>query len=179
MEKQCPARGGQQPRHLVPCLPWHGWLAQVGLSRERPEAQPADPPGGQRGSQDRGSVELGGRCMEEHPVQLHTGPALQPTGHCSPNFRAPLAVLQEKNHTSRGPQGETAALRILEASPKESRKAGGGGGSGGGGGDPRPLEPWPGLDAPRPKGPAPSPQRHTHVASLKRAPSKPPLSQSL
>lgn len=36
-----PSSRQHQPRHLVPCLPWHGQLAQVGLSRElqRPSQQ--------------------------------------------------------------------------------------------------------------------------------------------
>lgn len=74
-----------------------------------------------------------------------SGPGTAPTGHYSPSFRAPLAALQEKNHTSGGPQGETAALRILEASPEESREAGGG--RGGGGREPQALGAlaWPGC----------------------------------
>lgn len=100
-----PSLQRHRPRHLVPCLPWHRRLAQVGLSRERLEAWPADPPGGQRGRQDRGSVELGEGCMERNLAQLHTW-----CSHCSPRgttakARQPLRCPTKGNHMGPRPRG--------------------------------------------------------------------------
>lgn len=100
-----PSLQRHRPRHLVPCLPWHRRLAQVGLSRERLEAWPADPPGGQRGRQDRGSVELGEGCTERNLAQLHTW-----CSHCSPRgttakARQPLRCPTKGNHMGPRPRG--------------------------------------------------------------------------
>lgn len=131
-----PSLQRHRPRHLVPCLPWHRRLAQVGLSRERLEAWPADPPGGQRGRQDRGSVELGEGCTERNLAQLHTW-----CSHCSPRGTAahgalppklgsPSGALRKEITWARGPEEETDAPKILDMlppplPPKFPRKQGG------------------------------------------------------
>lgn len=116
----------------------------------------------------------GGGCMEGHPAQLPLVLALQPTGHCSPNFRAPLAALQEKTHTSRGPQGETTALGILRATPKESREAGGGAGG------PQAFDAlaWPGCPQVQGNRSQP-PKTHTWLHLREHQSPPPPPSQSL
>ena len=127
MEKQCPARSRHQPRHLVPCLPWHGRLAQVGLSREQPEAQPADPPGGHRGNWDRVSVELAEGCTEGPLAQLHTG-----SWHCSPQGKSPQSsgapqLPCRRNHSSLRPRGRnyhSKGSRSLFQSSPSPQKAG-------------------------------------------------------
>lgn len=173
MEKQCPARGGQQSRHLVPCLPWHGWLAQVGLSRERPEAQPADPPGGQRGRQDRGSMELGGGVHGGASSPAATGPGAAAHRALLPKFYGPLSCPAGENSHQPRPTGRNNSSKDSESLPQRKQ-----GGWTRGGGTPSLWHPGLAWMPPGPRDPLPAP-KDTHVASLKRASKPPHLSQSL
>lgn len=138
--KRCPACGRHQPRHLESCLPWHARLAQVGLSREHPEAWPADTPGGQTGGQDSSSAGPGGGVHGAASSLNHTpGPCA--VTHSHHQLSGLSATLKEEITWARLGRRNCGSenFRKLPKRPPRSGEAGGGEGS------PRTLEPWPNV----------------------------------